>query len=843
MRLYPSRSTLLMLCLLLAGGVGASQAQTPAKSEPPAPAWPQVITDGTSTLTVYQPQLDSWDGFTLQARSAVAVADKTGATTYGIVYASAHTLVDKATRWVLLDQYKITRVDFPDAQTQTPTWVRLLEKDAANRKKTISLDQLEAAMGTVEAQQASNSEPIENIPPTIITSETPAMLVYIDGHPAYRPMAGTALERVINTRPLLLKDAQGKHYLHVFDGWMVADSVSGDYARLAAAPADLAKAMKIAVDSRQVDLLTGQGGPDEMAPSLAKGPVPKIFIATAPTELIVTDGPPKWQPIQGTQLLYAQNTTGHLFKKIGDQSNYVLISGRWFRAADMAGPWTFAPATELPADFANIPDDSPKENVKASIAGTPQAKEAAIAASIPQTSAIDKTKVKMSPPQFDGEPQLKAIEPTSLQYVINTATPLIMVDAQHWYAVENGIWFVAPTVYGPWAVATIVPASLYSIPPSSPLHYVTYVKIYNSTGNIVVVGYTPGYQGTTVDPVSGVVVYGTGYPYTPWVGSVWYGPPVTYGLGVAVRYTPWTGWTFGFGFGWSSGGSTIAVGWGWGAYPWWGPYSWGYAWGPRIYPAPIAWAGAAYGYHGGKVAWGPGGWAGTTGNIYGQWGSRATVSKYSAGYNAWTGNKWATQVGTSYNSRTGVSAAGQRGAAHNVYTGDYAYGGSGVAVGKNGVAVAGQRGTVGNTRSGNQVSASQGVVYNPNTGKSANFASVGGKNASAARVNDNVYAGKDGKVYQKTDSGWEQKTGSNANRPPQTKPPAQGAKPLPAPRVAIPRSSATTGQAAATGSNSQYQNLDRQSAARTQGQQRTSNYRTSSQSMERSAGGAGFQRR
>ncbi|WP_299827955.1 hypothetical protein [Pseudomonas sp.] len=133
-------------------------------------------------------------------------------------------------------------------------------------------------------------------------------------------------------------------------------------------------------------------------------------------------------------------------------------------------------------------------------------------------------------------------------------------------------------------------------------HYVTYVKIYNSTGNIVVVGYTPGYQGTTVDPVSGVVVYGTGYRYTPWVGTVWYGPPVTYGLGVAVRYTPWTGWTFGFGFGWSSGGSTIAVGWGWGAYPWWGPYSWDYAWGPRLYPAPIAWAGAAYGYRGGVGA-------------------------------------------------------------------------------------------------------------------------------------------------------------------------------------------------------------------------------------------------
>jgi len=38
-----------------------------------------------------------------------------------------------------------------------------------------------------------------------------------------------------------------------------------------------------------------------------------------------------------------------------------------------------------------------------------------------------------------------------------------------------------------------------------------------------------GYYGTVVAP-GGVVVYGTGYPYVPWVGTVWYGPPVTYGV-------------------------------------------------------------------------------------------------------------------------------------------------------------------------------------------------------------------------------------------------------------------------------------------------------------------------
>ena len=462
--------SLLMLCLLTLGNAWAAAPATKPNAAPSEPTWPQVISSAKSKLTVYQPQLDNWDGYTLNARAAVEATAADGKSTYGIVEFSAHTLVDKATRWVALNQYQILKAEFPADAKQADTWPAILKKDAESRKKTISLDQLEAAVGVLNAERKADGAPLENTPPTIVSSDSPAILVYIDGESAYRPVEGTELQRVINTRPLLLKDAQGKHYLHVFDGWMVADKLNGDYTRLAAPPANLEKARQAAINSRQVDLLTGQGDPKDKVPSLAKPPQPKIFIATTPTELLVTDGAAQWQPIQGTSLLYVSNTTGHIFKEIGDQNSYVLISGRWFRASDMNGPWTFVPADKLPADFANIPDDSAKENVKASVAGTPQAQEAAIAATIPQTSAIRKSAVKMTTPQFDGEPQLKAISNTPLQYVINSATPIIRVDNDSWWAVENGIWFSAASVNGPWSVATSVPAVIYSIPPGSPMH-------------------------------------------------------------------------------------------------------------------------------------------------------------------------------------------------------------------------------------------------------------------------------------------------------------------------------------------------------------------------------------
>jgi hypothetical protein len=109
---------------------------------------------------------------------------------------------------------------------------------------------------------------------------------------------------------------------------------------------------------------------------------------------------------------------------------------------------------------------------------------------------------------------------------------------------------VGTSLTGPWVVATSVPAVICSIPPGSPVHYVTYVRVYDWTAQVVYVGYTPGYFGTYV------VVYGTGYSYSPWVGTVWYGAPVTYGVAAALTYTPWIGWAVGFGFGWARGATT-----------------------------------------------------------------------------------------------------------------------------------------------------------------------------------------------------------------------------------------------------------------------------------------------
>jgi hypothetical protein len=143
---------------------------------------------------------------------------------------------------------------------------------------------------------------------------------------------------------------------------------------------------------------------------------------------------------------------------------------------------------------------------------------------------------------------------------------LIKVSADSYYAVQDGVWFTAKSESGPWSVAIAVPDQIYQIPTSSPLYYVTYVRIYSTSADYVVVGYTPGYHGTFVS-ADGTIVYGTGYTYATYVsGAAWYPPPYTYGFGVGYGW----GYDDGFYMGFTMG--AVMYPWGWGSCCWGGTY-------------------------------------------------------------------------------------------------------------------------------------------------------------------------------------------------------------------------------------------------------------------------------
>lgn len=560
---------LLALVLLIAGTSQAVAQQQAASGQAPTDiGWPRQVKGGSDTITVYQPQVDSWDGNVLKERAAVSVATQASPTpTFGVIWFTARTDVDKQNRIVTLHDIEITRASFPTAAGQADAYLQTLRGAVPQGVVTIALDRLEANLQVTRATQAtSGGVTVQNAPPKIIVSEKPAILVLVDGKPVLRQVDGSqTLLRVINARALLLLDqANGAYYLYTMNRWATASSLDGPWTPAANPPAGLEAAKAAAVKQGQVDLLSDP--PGDAKSELQEGILPELYVSTGPAELLQTEGVPRYQPIGNTELLGVSNTTADIFLDTSNQAYFVLISGRWFRSSSLTqGTWEFVPSDQLPADFAGIPFNHPKGTVLTSVANTPQAKEAAISAGVPQTATVQRASAQMPPPQYDGEPRFEPIAGTSLKYAANTPTPIIEVAPSQYYAVVNGVWFVGGTPTGPWVVADAVPPGIYTIPPSSPLYYVTYVRVYGATPDVVYVGYTPGYYGTYVVP-AGTVVYGTGYVYQPWVGSVWIGPPYTYGFGAGFAWGAATG----FALGYTAGAF---------CHPWWGPAGWGWGWG------------------------------------------------------------------------------------------------------------------------------------------------------------------------------------------------------------------------------------------------------------------------
>ena len=444
--------------------------------------------------------------------------------------------------------------------------------------------------------------------------------------------------------------------------------------------------------------------------------------------------------------------------------------------------------------------------VLAAVANTPQAQEAVIANSIPQTATIPRVNGPTFSPVFDGAPQLRPIEGTALQYVVNSPTPIIQVTPSELLrAARRRVVHGRRRSAGRGSWRRSCRRSIYTIPPTSPLHYVTYVQVYGSTAKVVYVGYTPGYLGTVVAP-GGVVVYGTGYAYQPWIGTAWYPPPATYGVVAQPVYNPAVGMAFGF----AMGVTTAAVT---GAY-----YHPAYYPGYHGYPCCGSTSANVYGAYGNTS------WSGTrsyysNSSGYGENASGSytnyrtgTTGSYSANRSVDPSAGTATQgYSRTFNTAGGTSGGVDRSETYNASTGRYSYDSGASATGPGGTQMTTQRQT-GPDASGGTGTQRQTTVTNPNTGVSRTTTASAGtgsqgagaerqttytnsktgasattqsaagagaqgtgrgrettytnpttgqtKTYGAAREGNNVYADDNGQTYKNSGSGWQQHTSS-----------------------------------------------------------------------------------
>ncbi len=501
------------LNLFHTGGLGVAWAKKEQKkgaksgSNEPDPWFPRKRSGPNGTIIFYAPQIDSWKDFKVievwQAFLATPKGEKRGY--YGSLHYKANTEVDIDKREVLLSNVKILELSIPKLPKDSPLF-KIVKKGLTAAPVVVPLDLvLEYLPEDMEIPSVKGLNPK---PPKIFYSTKPALLLFVDGKPIWVPIEKTGIEFLINTNWDLLREKgkeKGPYYLRYNTNWLTSNSFKGPWTWAKSLPKGLKKLpkdknWKAVHNALPKDL-------DKIEPP--KGPVPKVFYTDEPAELILFDGPPKWEPIGKTGLQYGVNTKEEVFKL--NDKYYVLFSGRWFEAKDLSGPWKWT--TKLPKAFLNIPKDHKKAYVRKNVPGTREAWEAALLASIPRRATVSKKASNLAPKvEYVGEPIFKPIEGTKVAMAVNTKYQVLRYKGKY-YLCYNAIWFESNDPKGPWVLTESIPAEFSKIPPTSPAYNTTFVKIADSTDENVTYTYTPGYEGSYV--VHTTVVYGTGW-WHPW---------------------------------------------------------------------------------------------------------------------------------------------------------------------------------------------------------------------------------------------------------------------------------------------------------------------------------------
>jgi hypothetical protein len=579
--------------------------------------WPRGFSlPSEAQVLVFQPQIASWENQKrIVAFAAVShVAKDQTKPAMGTIKIEGDTETSLEKRLVRFSSLKITEANFPTlSKDQTREITTAIEKAMPPDDRIIDLDRVLAYVDKSEIKP-KNVEGLKSDPPKIFLSRTPAVLVGFDGEPIWSPIKDNELKFAVNTNwDVFQHQPTSLYYLRIESSWLMSTDIRGPWTPAKKLPDSF---NKLPADDNWKDVRANLPGKPALHP-------PTVYVSTEPAELILLSGQPNFVPVPNTSLLWVSNTESDLFATGKDGPLYYLVAGRWFRAPNWNGNWVFA-TPDLPEDFRRISLEHPRSRVLASVPGTQQAAEAVVLASVPQIARVNKKEIKAPDVVYQGEPEFQNITGTNLQRAVNTDKEIIKAG-DVFYMCFDGVWFMANSPKGAWALATSVPKEIYEIPVSSPSHSVTYVTVEkddDENDDWVTYAAVAGYTGVMIG--WGCTMWGTGWYYPPYY---WYG-------GYYPGYYPY--WrTYGYG-------------------AWYNPYTGIYGTAGRIYgPYGGVGFGARYNpttgtYARGAFAYGPNGIAGAAQAYNPRTGTDAQTKQGSGVYGSWgstqvkRGDDWAS---------------------------------------------------------------------------------------------------------------------------------------------------------------------------------------------------------
>lgn len=615
-------ASLVLACALLptiaSRPARAQDAAPTARATPPAPPpggptgaqtasdWPQVLAANGISFRVFDPLFNSMAGDDVGLQVGVqrmpqgaepAAAQPAGATNFGLATLLAQATPGPRPGDLEVTSFAVQSLVFADGPG-TPAEVAALQAAIAGKSIGIPRAALLRDMQLQNARAAGEQDLGEDVP-AIRVLDGPAVLVQFDGAPMFRDLGGTGWRVARNTPFVVLQSPDGGFNVQLGTRWGYGMDLDGGFVPHDAPPAEVLAALGPvpkapgAVASRAVERAAARAATAEApSPTPAASRFPRIVVASDPSVLVWTDGAPRLRPIApgiGT----TTNASAVLLHMDDGDTWWTVASGRWFRAASLAGPWSLVRPAEVPATLMLLPADRRHAHARASVPGTREAAAAVASAQERRTVTLGRSSAKCSV-TYAGNPVFAGIDGTLLRWAVNASQPTIECDRRY-YCCDNAAWFVADAPQGPWSPCDDLPDAIYAIPAASPVFAATSVEVVAAGPDTVSYGYTPGYFGTYV--CDGTVVYGSGHATQPFLyGESDYAPlPQTYGRTMvfdadtgtfappsdvspdapdpsvqpAVLVDGWVGW------GWCPGWTT-AWAWGWNHPEWWG--NWGPWW-------------------------------------------------------------------------------------------------------------------------------------------------------------------------------------------------------------------------------------------------------------------------
>jgi len=180
---------------------------------------------------------------------------------------------------------------------------------------------------------------------------------------------------------------------------------------------------------------------------------PRIVFRSERAILLLYDGTPMLEPIAGSTLQRVTNTAYAVVLDPANRTCYLNGANLWYRAADPLGPW--APIAAPPPEVQAVvpPDTTAGDRVD----GAPPA----------VVTATEPTELIST----DGPPNYAPLVDDELLYVTNTESDVIReVSTQTVYVLLSGRWYRARSTEGPWTFVRgdQLPASFRKVPPDSP---------------------------------------------------------------------------------------------------------------------------------------------------------------------------------------------------------------------------------------------------------------------------------------------------------------------------------------------------------------------------------------